>query len=330
MSKIIEINKKSNQPKYIQIVNSVIGSIENGKLVKGAQLPSINELAEKKQTAKATVAKAYEQLRERGIIISQHGKGFYVAKTEIKNQLNVFVLFDNFNPYKEILYNALKTSLPESTEFSIFFHHYNLSVFENLINNNIGKFNYYVILPHFDGDVSRIVNRIPRDKLIILDKDVPRLQGPYTCVYQDFENDIFRVLQNGISHLLRYKRFNLVLGREHLQYVPADILKGFKRFGTRKLLPFKIWENLDEKMIRKDEAYLIFSDVDLIKFIKNILSKNWIPGKDVGLISYDDTPLKEILLHGVTVISTDFEAMGKTAGHLMLTKTKEKFSNPFH
>src|SRR5664279_2320561 len=99
MTELIQINKDSSKPKYVQIVTAVIESIEKGKLKKGSQLPSINELASWQKTAKATVAKAYEELRQHGIIQSQHGKGFYVAKTTVKNELNVFLLFDTLNPY---------------------------------------------------------------------------------------------------------------------------------------------------------------------------------------------------------------------------------------
>jgi DNA-binding LacI/PurR family transcriptional regulator len=53
-------------------------------------------------------------------------------------------------------------------------------------------------------------------------------------------------------------------------------------------------------------------------------------GKAVGLISYNDTPLKEILADGITTISTDFEHMGKRIAELILGKTTEKVSkNPF-
>jgi hypothetical protein len=48
----------------------------------------------------------------------------------------------------------------------------------------------------------------------------------------------------------------------------------------------------------------------------------------VGLISYDDTPLKEILLGGVTVISTDFQKMGQTAGELISRGETKMEENP--
>jgi DNA-binding LacI/PurR family transcriptional regulator len=49
----------------------------------------------------------------------------------------------------------------------------------------------------------------------------------------------------------------------------------------------------------------------------------------VGIISYNETPLKEILLDGITVISTDHECMGRTAARLILDKKGASVKNPF-
>ncbi|WP_185965281.1 hypothetical protein [Flavobacterium franklandianum] len=40
--------------------------------------------------------------------------------------------------------------------------------------------------------------------------------------------------------------------------------------------------------------------------------------KDVGVISYNETPLKALL--GITVISTDFKGMGEAAAKIILDK----------
>ena len=327
MKKNAVINSKSSQPKYRQLVESVIGGIENGSFAKGQQLPSINEFAAANNIAKETVTKAYSELRELGIIIAQHGKGFYVSKTKAKVGLNIFVLFDTFNAYKEILYNALKAALPDGTQFSIFFHHYNVKQFEQIIKDNLGGYNYYVIMPHFDTDVSAVVNTIPRDKLLLLDRDVPKLKNGYAAVFQDFENDIYNALEKGLPLIKKYNKLHLIAGYEHLQYVPAAIIKGYKKFCTTHGIAGDVMDNLKEETINKEEAYLIFTDSDMIRFIKYCDKMKWKPGKEIGLISYDDTPLKEILLGGVTVISTDFAKMGKMAGELIVGKKLERVAN---
>ena len=34
-------------------------------------------------------------------------------------------------------------------------------------------------------------------------------------------------------------------------------------------------------------------------------------GEDVSVISYNDSPINEIILNGLTAVSTDFEQMGE-------------------
>lgn len=327
MKNFIQVNNTSHLPKYRQIVEHIVNGIETGKLKRGEQLPSITQLANSQKTAKVTIVKAYEVLCEQGLVMARQGKGFYVASNNANVQLNVFVLFDTFNAYKEVLYNAFKSALPVNTSFSIFFHHYDINQFKNLVTNSLGKYNYYVIMPHFDEDVSAIVDMIPKDKLLLLDKNINDLQGNYAAVFQDFEKDVFNALQQGLSLIKKYKAIHLIAGNKNFQYVPANIKSGFIKFCKHHKINYSMQQNLIEKNIQQHHAYIIFSDSDLIRFIKYCKLKNWKPGSDIGLISYDETPMKEFLLNGVTVISTDFERMGNIAAELILTKRKEKIAN---
>ncbi len=322
------INNNSGQPKYQQIVHSIIEGIEKGLLKKGQQLASINEMSAANKMARQTIVKAYAELQSRGIIEAKHGKGFYVTKIKARVRLNIFVLFDTFNAYKEILYASFKRALPQDTRFSIFFHHYDIRQFRQLISDHVGNYNYYVIMPHFDMDVSAILKTIPNDKLLLLDKNVEKFNNDCGAVYQDFEKDVYNGLYEGLQLIKKYKKVHLVFGKEHLQYVPAGILKGVTNFCRVNNIRPAFMDNLDEKKIKAAEAYLIFNDTDMVRFIKYCAAMKWKLGRDIGLISYDDTPLKEILLGGVTVITTDFALMGSTGGRLIAGRRMEKIANP--
>lgn len=328
MKNIIKIDKDSSKPKYEQIVEEIIGSIEKGKLKKGQQLPSIAGLASDQKLAKATVAKSYDALCEKGIIISKHGKGFYVSRTSVKTDLNIFLLFDTFNHYKEILYNSFKETLPLNTRYSIFFHHYNLEIFENLIRDSIGKYTHYVVVPHFKEDVSEILDRIPAEKLLVLDQYTKRLNAGASAIYQPFKKDIINGLTAAKDLIKKYHALHLVLGKPHFQYVPKETINGFKSFVKKENIGYTIQDDLDPDKIRKKDAYLLFSDSDIIRFVKYADLKQMTIGKDIGMISYDDTPLKEILLGGVSVISTDFQHMGRMAAQAILDRNIVHMENP--
>ncbi len=156
-----------------------------------------------------------------------------------------------------------------------------------------------------------------------------KLAGNYSSVYQDFENDVFNGLSKCITQLKKYKSLSIVQGNKQFQYVPAEIIKGFVKFCTKNKISYNIFKNFDEKNIQQNNAYIIFSDAELIRFIKYCRKMNWKLGKDIGLISYDETPMKELLANGITVLTTDFENMGRKAGELIQKRQHEKIINPF-
>jgi len=68
---------------------------------------------------------------------------------------------------------------------------------------------------------------------------------------------------------------------------------------------------------------LIHSDsmVEIFKKQKLII------GQDIGIISYNDTPLKKVVTDGITTISTDFKEMGRILAELILNHKKEQIEN---
>ncbi|MCB0567590.1 MAG: LacI family DNA-binding transcriptional regulator, partial [Phaeodactylibacter sp.] len=81
--------------------------------------------------------------------------------------------------------------------------------------------------------------------------------------------------------------------------------------------------------IQKNEVYINLMEDDLVTLIKRVKHMGLKVGKEVGVISYNETPLKEILLDGITIISTDFQQLGETAARLILQNEKMHIANPF-
>ena len=69
---------------------------------------------------------------------------------------------------------------------------------------------------------------------------------------------------------------------------------------------------------------------DLVFLIEKILTTKMKVGKHVGVISYNETALKKIILNGITTISTDFQMMGEKAAQLILNKSSEHIEIPFY
>jgi DNA-binding LacI/PurR family transcriptional regulator len=68
---------------------------------------------------------------------------------------------------------------------------------------------------------------------------------------------------------------------------------------------------------------------DLVVLIEKVIADKLQIGKDVGIISYNETPLKKLILNGITTISTDFGMMGRETAELILNQSTEQIAIPF-
>ena len=73
---------------------------------------------------------------------------------------------------------------------------------------------------------------------------------------------------------------------------------------------------------------LIIDDDDLVRLVELANERKLVIGQDIGIISYNDTPLKKVVGTGISVISTDFKKMGKTIGKMILDNEKGSIQNP--
>jgi len=64
------------------------------------------------------------------------------------------------------------------------------------------------------------------------------------------------------------------------------------------------------------------SDRILGAFLEQSRNKNLEPGTDVGFLSYNETPMKKFIYKGVSVISTDFKALGAEAANFINNSKK--------
>jgi DNA-binding transcriptional regulator YhcF (GntR family) len=328
---MIKFDPHSSKPKYVQLIDGIVDAIDSGELARGQQLPSINVVANEFGMARMTVTKAYDELKERGLISSHHGKGFYVTSTDTRSNLHLFILMDALTPYKEILLDNILAGFNHQVSYNLFFHYHDIKLFETLIADNLGKYNHYIILPHFNISVAKILNKIPKDKLLILDIDVKEFGPDYAILYQNFETNMYNGLEMCLDKIQRYDSINLVLSQKSFQYTPNGIIKGFTRFCETFQIKHDIIPDLEEEYdIQKNHAYIVFREFDLIKMINWCKKKAWDFGRDIGVISYDDTPLKEIISEGISVISNDFALMGKKSAEMILNKEKGRIANQFY
>lgn len=78
------LDPKCGVPYYKQIIMQVELAIADGRLDKGEQLPTVRGLAVDIRVNPNTVARAYNEMEIRGIVITQQGTGTFISNKEIK------------------------------------------------------------------------------------------------------------------------------------------------------------------------------------------------------------------------------------------------------
>lgn len=311
----INIDESAGQTKLLQLVHSITEAISNGKLKVGEVLPSVNQLSSESGFSRDTVFKAYNILKSRNIIESAPQKGYYVASESFR----VFMLLDDFSAFKEQLYNAFRQNLPETYSVDLWFHHYNPEVFHQLIQNSLGRYSLYVVMNIDNKGIDPILNKIDANKLLILDMGNPG--NNLNFLLQDFNEAVVNCLTQGLKAIQKYDEFILIYSEKKTPH-PVETDDAFRRFCKSNQIKHKVSDKFDEKQLKFGQVYLVIKDSELVEVIKAGLKKGFQLGKDFGVISYNDTPMKEIVEGGITVISTDFRKMGEQAAEFVKNKQK--------
>ena len=322
--KIVTLKDKSGIPKYKQIIASIEDAIIKGALKKGDKLPSLNSIKNQHSLSRDTVVAAFNELKTRGIVQSIVGKGYYVTSEDIKVNQKIFLLFDELNSFKEDLYNSFLTGMGENVQVDIFFHHFNTDVFSKLINDNAGDYSYYIIMPANLKGTEKVISRLPNDKVYILDQMHLELMS-YPSIHQNFKKDIYQGLQDGLKQIKNYKKVILLYNKERQ---PKGILDGFNLFCTHNNIQSEIIDTLKDRALSKGELYILLDDKNLIRIIKQIKEEQLTFVQDIGIISYNDTLLKEIVEGGITTISTNFNLMGHRLAEMILNNEFAQIENP--
>ena len=78
----IRIDNASGRPVYLQIIDHVKRDIALGRLVRDERLPTVRQLAGQLAINPNTIAKAFRQLEQEGIIMTKAGAGAFVANLD--------------------------------------------------------------------------------------------------------------------------------------------------------------------------------------------------------------------------------------------------------
>lgn len=330
--KILSIDEYSITPKYLQLSNAIIRGIESGDIVKDDMLPSINDLSFALDTSRNTIERVYKELKDKGIVSSVPGKGFFISNTDFQKPIKIFLLFNKLSAHKKIIYDAFVDTIGERATVDFYIYNNDFHFFKKIITESAqNDYAKYIIIPHFldnEAKAHEIINTIPKDKLILLDNLVPGVSGKFAAIYENFATDVYEALKKLLDKLTNYHTIKLIFPGK--TYHSKEIMKGFLNFCRQYAFEYAVVDSLSAETIQPQTVYISLMEDDLVELIKKIIASDLKVARDVGVISYNETALKEIILDGITTISTDFKLMGSKAAEFALSNCHEHFAVPFH
>lgn len=305
-------NPDNKLPKYQQLINSLLSDIEMGELKAGERLPSINEASEECYLSRDTVERAYTELHKMGVITSIFRKGYFISETKVKLKTKVLLLVGKITDSNKVLYNTISEALGKNYSLDIFTFDYKTKNFVEILNQQLGNYHYYIVLPHLveeNEETHKTLKKIAGDRLIVLEQPFKDLQHHYAKVSIANLLNLNSIFNAHIHLFNKYKGFNLVLSDE--VYFDANLITSLRNFCNNIQLDFQVLDGLEEEELEKDQIYFTLTDSDLVQTIRFAEKNQWIIGSEIGIISLNDSPIKEILANGITVFSLEFEQMGE-------------------
>lgn len=137
----LSLNKKSSQPYYQQIEDSIESAIRSGILKHGDRLATVNEVAHYFGVSIMAPRKAYERLEGKKKVISIKGKGTFVnARPQLVIPLDDYYKIEHFLPNKNWTLRSYITFFDQDREvteilvhthlndYPISFHRYQFNV----------------------------------------------------------------------------------------------------------------------------------------------------------------------------------------------------------
>ena len=127
----IHIDKNSRVPIYDQIKEQIKGLIHAGQIKTGDQLPTIRELSVELSVNFNTVALSYRDLANDGVIVTERGRGTFVASTPGEQEMQII--------RTHTLYSLVETLLRETDRLG-----YKRQEVDEIFNDQVnmkGKYN---------------------------------------------------------------------------------------------------------------------------------------------------------------------------------------------
>lgn len=309
--KIKSLQEHKTLSKHQRISLAITEAIDAKKLGIGDKLPSINLMVSKIGYARRTVVKAYEVLKEKGLVASKQNKGYFIIDTNTQINTKVALVLFAYQSIQEDFHTVFTEALGETYRVDIFFHHNNIPLFKSILKSIIGNYGKYVVAPIQNEALIPLLNGLEAQKLLLVDRYIN--VGPnISYVTQEFQKNTYSILEDYKNVIGKYNAIHFIFNPSN-DYSPEVLKKVFLEFVTNNSMNHEIYKTMQEDKVKKGIIFFVKNDSCLWPLIKTCKNKGLVVGQDVGVLSYDDNILKELVCEGISTISTDFKRMAELA-----------------
>lgn len=321
-----EIKKLATVPSYSKhdrFVQGIINAIDEGMIGRDEMLPSVNKLIKELGFSRETIIRGYKDLISRGIVESKNRHGYFVGNGNTEQTLKVALIMYNLDTFEEQFYRNFRHELGQTVSLNTYFHHGDIQIFETILSQIRGHYGMYVVAPIPHIKTKELLETIPRTRLLMFDR-FEELEGEYNHITQEFGRSSYEVFTKLASKIKRFDEFIFYHSDDSLD--PQEIVQSFNQFLVDFNIKGRVVSEYEAGTVEKGKVYFTLDNFALWQIMRDAKSKNLKVGKDLGVLSHNDEPAKEIT--GITTFSADFSEMGTMAARAILNKEKIQLTVP--
>lgn len=309
---------------YRQLMEQITAKIRSGEYPLGSPLPSLNAMSLRTGLSKETVVKAYTLLLKNGTINSIRGKGYFIKESFLSGRPSILVLMDKPSQHQQCILDGFTEAVYGQADITVRMHYQNPDWFASELNEVLDRYDWYLVFPHFDisgttpEKILKLIKKIPSHKLIILDRLVKGIPTESGASYQSIEEDIPSMLGQAVGDIRKFGKIRYI--SLSISLYGNIVAKVLQEFCKENGIPYEILPDIPTSVEKGDLFYVSGSRLDhkLSKLLHLMSTSGLKIGEETGLICYNDFPLNEFIMGGLTTLSTDFTQMGRVAADMVL------------
>lgn len=304
---ILALNHTNKLLKHEQFIEGFLNAMQSKTIAKGDRLPSVNELSNMLGFSTETILKGYRELIKRGIVVAQNRVGYFMAQEQVHRSIKIALVLFEFDSYQETIYKDFQNKLKNKEQVDVYYHHNSAHTFSTLIGNIYGQYHYYIISPPNTLKKSKLSCALPREKVLYINR-CQYIPNRYSYAIQNQEEATFRVLEKLLPNIKKYKNGIIYFHHPNLDCA-TETLKAFKKFVKQYHIKYEIDFAYHPNSIEKDKAYFTLHDSELWDILKDCNVRKMKIGKEVGILSHNNNPIKEIICDGITTYGSDLDLL---------------------